>query len=76
MTMYLDMDELAKVMGLSSGTIRKRLKLAPTEVPPKMHLPGTKMLRWRLQEVESGMAETGRPHGTKHDGGVLESLLR
>lgn len=73
--MYLDMDELAKVMGLSSGTIRKKLKSAPTEIPPKMHLPGTKMLRWRHQEVESWMVETGRPHGMKHDGGVLESLL-
>lgn len=60
MTTYLDIDELALLLGESARTIRRNLARRPSAVPPKMHIPGTAMLRWRLHEVENWMAETGR----------------
>lgn len=53
MTKYLDIDELAEVMAVKPETIRRYLRLHPPKVPPKMHMSGTKMLRWREHEVKS-----------------------
>lgn len=57
MTNYLDIDELAKLLGKSQETIRKNLRDNPRRVPPRMHMPGTKMLRWRKTEVEIWLEE-------------------
>jgi len=54
---YLDIDELAELLGISSATIRRNLRLAARNVPPKMHIPGTKMLRWRRADVEVWLEE-------------------
>lgn len=59
MTSYLDIDELAELMGLSPGTVMRKLSLSPAAIPPKMHLPASKMLRWRSDEVTIWMFETG-----------------
>lgn len=61
MTKYLDIDELAKLLGKSHATIRRNLRESPRRVPPKMHIPGTKMLRWRLVEVEIWLEEQRLP---------------
>jgi predicted DNA-binding transcriptional regulator AlpA len=53
MTKYLDIDELAEILGKRTETIRKKLRVAPHALPRKMHIPGSKMLRWRKHEVES-----------------------
>jgi len=55
---YLDIDELAELLGQSVNTIKKKLVANPTSLPPKMHLPGASMLRWRAQEVQNWMMET------------------
>lgn len=55
---YLDVDELAALLNESSGTIRRKIRANSSEVPPRMYLPGSKMLRWRLHEVENWMWET------------------
>ena len=56
---YLDVDELATLLGESAVSIRKKIRAGSMEVPPRVHLPGSKMLRWRLQEVENWIWETG-----------------
>lgn len=55
---YLDIDELAQMLGRSSSSIRRDLARRPFRVPPKMHLPGSKMLHWRTCDVENWMFET------------------
>lgn len=55
---YLDINELAELLGQSVPTIRKKLVANPTALPPRMHLPATRMLRWRAQEVANWMVET------------------
>jgi predicted DNA-binding transcriptional regulator AlpA len=60
MTKYLDIDELATFLGQSTQTIKKKLRSVPAQLPPKMHIPGSKMLRWRMHEVENWLTDTGR----------------
>jgi predicted DNA-binding transcriptional regulator AlpA len=56
---YLDIDELAQMLGRSSNSIRRDLANRPFRLPPKMHFPCSKMLRWRICDVENWMYETG-----------------
>lgn len=57
MDKLLDVDELAQLLGRSAGTIKKDLKRNPSAVPPRVHLPGTRLLRWRPVDVERWLAE-------------------
>lgn len=56
---YLDVDKFAALLHESASNIRRKIRANSNEVPPRMHLPGSKMLRWRLHEVENWMWETG-----------------
>lgn len=56
---YLDVDELAELLGESAGSLRRKIRANYREVPPRMHLAGSRMLRWRLHEVENWLWETG-----------------
>lgn len=57
MTKYLDIEELSNLLGLAAKTIRKKLRETPYLIPPKMHIPNSKMLRWRAHEVEIWLNE-------------------
>lgn len=57
MTNYLDIYELAELLEKRPETIRKNLKSRPWTVPPRMHIPGTRILRWRKHEVEAWLEE-------------------
>lgn len=52
----LDLQELAGLLGRSVETIRKDLRRRPEAVPPRLLLPGTRLLRWRLVDVTSWLA--------------------
>ncbi|WP_083903018.1 AlpA family transcriptional regulator [Azoarcus sp. KH32C] len=52
----LDLDELATLLGRSPETIKKDLKRNPLAVPPRLHIPGTRLLRWRSVDVEAWLA--------------------
>ena len=53
----LDIQELALLLGRSAETIRKDLRRRPDAVPPRLQLPGTRLLRWRLVDVTSWLAK-------------------
>ncbi|MYM30628.1 hypothetical protein GTP58_20045 [Duganella sp. CY15W] len=57
MDKLLDVFELADVLGRSAETIKKDLKRNPVAVPPRVHLPGTRLLRWRPADVDAWLAE-------------------
>lgn len=63
MTTYLDIDELAVILGKSARTIKRNLAKNASVVPPKMHFADSQMLRWRVAEVEQWIVETGWPVG-------------
>ena len=53
----LDLGQLAEMLGRSPETIKKDLKRNPLAVPPRLHIPGTRLLRWRLADIETWLAE-------------------
>lgn len=57
MDKLLDVFELADVLGRSAETIKKDLKRNPGAVPPRVHLPGTRLLRWRPVDVDVWLAD-------------------
>jgi predicted DNA-binding transcriptional regulator AlpA len=52
----LDLGELAEVLGRNPETIKKDLRRNPDAVPPRLQLPGTRLLRWRAVDVERWLA--------------------
>lgn len=53
MEKLLTLDELAFALGRSAQTIKKDLRRNPDAVPPRLTLPGTRLLRWREREVQT-----------------------
>lgn len=52
----LDLNELGIMLGRSSETIKKDIKRNRLAVPPRLHIPGTRLLRWRKIDVETWLA--------------------
>lgn len=57
MSRLLDIQELAALLGRSPETIKKDLRRNPLAVPPRLHIPGTRLLRWREDDVEAWLGE-------------------
>lgn len=52
----LDLDDFAALLGRSPETIKKDLRRNRLAVPPRVHIPGTRLLRWRMTDVEAWLA--------------------
>ena len=50
--MLIDINSLAALLQRSPETIRKDMARNPAAVPPRVCLPGTRLLRWRAADVE------------------------
>lgn len=61
MTRYLDVFELAEMLKVTPQTIRRNIRTRRWGVPQKMHIPGTSMLRWRADDVETWLRESQVP---------------
>lgn len=55
-TKLLDLIELSVLLGRSPETIKKDLTRNRLAVPPRLHIPGTRLLRWRQCDVEVWLA--------------------
>ncbi len=53
----LSLDDVAAILGRSPQTIKKDLRRNPDAVPPRLMLPHTRLLRWRLVDVQSWLAQ-------------------
>ena len=53
MTPLLNIGELAALLGRSAETIKRDIRRNPEAVPPRLNLPGTRMLRWRESDVQT-----------------------
>lgn len=65
--MLVDLNELAAILGRSRETIKKDLTRNRLAVPPRLHIPGTRLLRWRRIDVENWLAShvESRPGDTR-----------
>lgn len=52
----LDLNELSALLGRSPETIKKDLKRNRLAVPPRLYIPGTRLLRWRKIDVDHWLA--------------------
>lgn len=52
----LDLNELSTLLGRSPETIKKYMKRNRLAVPPRLHIPGTRLLRWRKVDVDAWLA--------------------
>ena len=64
----LDLQELGALLGRSPETIKKDMKRNRIAVPPRLHIPGTRLLRWRAVDVNTWLAshveiQTGGDNG-------------
>lgn len=55
-TELLDLNDLASMLGRSPETIKKDMSRNHLAVPPRLHIPGTRLLRWRRVDVEVWLA--------------------
>lgn len=52
----MGLDELSVLLGRSPETIKKDMKRNRLSVPPRLHIPGTRLLRWRKIDVDRWLA--------------------
>lgn len=52
----IDLNELSALLGRSPETIKKDMKRNRLAVPPRLHIPGTRLLRWRKIDVDGWLA--------------------
>lgn len=57
----LDLSELSEVLGRSPETIKKDMRRNPDAVPPRLQLPGTRLLRWRAVDVNTWLGQYAQP---------------
>lgn len=57
----LDLTDLANLLGRSPETIKKDIKRNQLAVPPRLHIPGTRLLRWRRADVDAWLASHVEP---------------
>ncbi len=55
-TELLDLTDLASLLGRSPETIKKDMLRNHLAVPPRLHIPGTRLLRWRQVDVAAWLA--------------------
>ena len=53
----LDLEEVAALLGRSPQTVKKDLRRNPMAVPPRLYVPGTRLLRWRPCDVQAWLEE-------------------
>ena len=53
----LDLDDLSNLLGRSPDTIKKDMRRNPEAVPPRLVLPHTRLLRWRVRDVETWLEQ-------------------
>lgn len=62
----LDLAQLAELLRRSPETIKKDLRRNPEAVPPRLQLPGTRLLRWRAVDVDSWLEQHVQTAGGRH----------
>ena len=64
----LDVAALGEIMHMSPQTVRNRMCVNPSSMPPRLHIPGNRRLLWLRSDVVRWLEEhrekprrTGRP---------------
>ena len=52
----LVLNDVARCLGRSAETLKKDMRRNPGAVPPRVVVPGVRLLRWRASDVEAWLA--------------------
>lgn len=63
MTEYFDIWELGERLDKNPSAIKKLLRNRPWELPPRLYIPGSSLLRWRRKDVEVWIQEQEALYG-------------
>lgn len=55
--LVINLEDLSNLLGRSPETIRKDVHRNPAAVPPRLIIPGTRLLRWRSSDVHAWLAK-------------------
>jgi predicted DNA-binding transcriptional regulator AlpA len=58
-----DLQELADLLGRAPDTIKRDIRCNPLAVPPRVEIPGTRILRWREEDIRAWLASGVRGGG-------------
>ena len=53
----LELKDVAALLARSPETIRKDIHRNPAAVPPRLLIAGTRLLRWRAEDVHAWLAQ-------------------
>jgi predicted DNA-binding transcriptional regulator AlpA len=70
MSPLLDLTALSRLLGRSPETVRRDLRRNPEAVPPRVQLPGTRLLRWREADVQAWLERHVAFHAASQKGGA------
>ena len=75
-TELLDLNDLASMLGRSPDTIKKDMLRNRLAVPPRLHIPGTRLLRWRRVDVAAWLASHVEQRDVEGRGDQQESNFK
>jgi predicted DNA-binding transcriptional regulator AlpA len=58
----LTVTDLSRILGRSPHTVRADVHRKPDALPPRLQLPGTRLLRWRQCDVDYWLARLPTTH--------------
>ena len=63
----LTVADLSRILGRSPNTVRADVHRNPDALPPRLYVPGTRLLRWRSMDVEKWISrlQTSEMRGRK-----------
>ena len=61
----LTVEDMERYTGRKASTIRVDVTRRPETLPPRWHIPGTRLVRWRLGDVVEWMRENSKPVARK-----------
>lgn len=64
----LNILDVARILGRSPATLKRDLRRNPHAVPPRFHLPGTRLLRWREEDVATWLTSHATPLSQSQEG--------
>lgn len=67
----LNLDDVSLLLRRSAETIKSDLRRNPNAVPPCFHLPGTRLLRWREEDVSRWLSAHAVLQERRNQGGAL-----
>lgn len=58
----LTVTDLSRILGRSPNTVRADVHRNPGALPPRLNVPGTRLLRWRPVDVEQWISRLKTSH--------------